>query len=99
MTFSGVVYVAFVIDVFSRRIVGWKADTTMTTSLLEMALWARQHDGLPVAEGQPLSATKRSRPATASTTPPPLTSSPAPPRPPWKDGGPPRCGSGTARSY
>ena len=53
MTFSGVVYVAFVIDVFSRRIVGWKADTTMKTPLvldtLEMALWAREHDGLPLA--------------------------------------------------
>jgi transposase InsO family protein len=42
MTWSGVVYVAFVIDAFSRRIVGWKADSTMKTSLvldtLEMAL-------------------------------------------------------------
>ena len=28
---SGTVYVAFTIDVFSRRIVGWKADTTMKT--------------------------------------------------------------------
>ena len=41
---SGVAYVAFAIDAFSRRIVGWKADTTMKTSLvldtLEMALWA-----------------------------------------------------------
>lgn len=51
MTWSGVVYVAFVIDVFSRRIVGWKADTNMRTELvldtLEMALWSRQRDGLP----------------------------------------------------
>jgi putative transposase len=55
MTWSGVVYVAFVIDAFSRRIVGWKADTTMKTSLvlhtLEMALWSRQRDGLPLAAG------------------------------------------------
>jgi hypothetical protein len=54
-TWSGVCYVAFVIDVFSRRIVGWKADRTMQTSLvldtLEMALWARDHAGLPVGEG------------------------------------------------
>jgi putative transposase len=54
MTWSGVVYVAFVIDAFSRRIVGWKADTTMKTSLvldtLEMALWSRQRDGIPLAE-------------------------------------------------
>ena len=55
MTWSGVVYVAFVIDVFSRRIVGWKADTTMKTSLvldtLEMALWTRDRAGLPVGAG------------------------------------------------
>jgi putative transposase len=54
-TWSGVCYVAFVIDVFSRRIVGWKADRTMQTSLvldtLEMALWARDHAGIPVGEG------------------------------------------------
>ncbi len=45
-TWSGVVYVAFIIDVFSRRIVGWKASTTMTTPLvldaLNMASWARR---------------------------------------------------------
>jgi putative transposase len=55
MTWSGVVYVAFVIDAFSRRIVGWKADTTMKTSLvldtLEMALWSRQRDGIALAAG------------------------------------------------
>jgi putative transposase len=55
MTFSGVVYVAFVIDAYSRRIVGWKADTTMKTSLvldtLEMALWTRQRDGVPLRRG------------------------------------------------
>ena len=54
-TWSGMVYVAFVIDVFSRRIVGWKADTTMRTSLvldtLEMALWTRERAGLPAGEG------------------------------------------------
>lgn len=44
-TWSGMVYVAFVIDVFSRRIVGWRAATSMTTKLvldaLEMAIWTR----------------------------------------------------------
>ena len=54
-TWSGTVYVAFTIDVFSRRIVGWKADTTMKTPLvldtLEMALWARDHHGQPVPQG------------------------------------------------
>jgi len=54
-TWSGVAYVAFAIDAFSRRIVGWKADSTMKTPLvldtLEMALWARDHQGQPVSEG------------------------------------------------
>ena len=44
-TWSGVVYVAFIIDVFSRRIVGWKAAPTMHASLvvdaLNMASWTR----------------------------------------------------------
>ncbi len=44
-TWSGMVYVAFVIDVFSRMIVGWQVSTSMTTDLvldtLEMAIWRR----------------------------------------------------------
>ena len=31
-TWSGTVYVAFVFEVLSRRIVGWRAATTMTTA-------------------------------------------------------------------
>jgi len=54
-TWSGVAYVAFAIDVFSRRIVGWKADRSMHTNLvldtLEMGLWARDHHGQPVSKG------------------------------------------------
>jgi putative transposase len=45
-TWSGVVYVAFVIDVFSRRIVGWKAARSMSAPLvvdaLNMAAWTRR---------------------------------------------------------
>jgi len=45
-TWSGIVYVSFVVDVFSRRIVGWKASRTMHTSLvldaLNMAAWTRR---------------------------------------------------------
>jgi putative transposase len=45
-TWSGVVYVAFVTDVFSRRIVGWKAARSMTarlvTDALNMAAWVRR---------------------------------------------------------
>ena len=44
-TWSGFVYVAFVIDVFSRWIVGWRVLKSMQTDLvldaLEQALWAR----------------------------------------------------------
>ncbi|WP_425572763.1 DDE-type integrase/transposase/recombinase, partial [Nocardioides hwasunensis] len=45
-TWAGTVYVAFIFDVFSRRIVGWRAATRMTTDLvldtLEHAIWTRQ---------------------------------------------------------
>jgi transposase InsO family protein len=44
-TWSGTVYVAFVIDCHSRRILGWRAATSMRTELvldaLEQALWTR----------------------------------------------------------
>jgi putative transposase len=46
---DGMVYVAFVIDAFSRRIIGWRAATQMTTPLvldaLEHAVWTRGRDG------------------------------------------------------
>ena len=49
-TWEGVVYVAFIIDVFSRMIVGWRAARSMTTDLvldcLEMAVWARSNAGI-----------------------------------------------------
>jgi putative transposase len=45
-TWAGFVYVAFVIDVFARRIVGWRASRSMHTELvldaLDQALHARQ---------------------------------------------------------
>jgi putative transposase len=37
-TWSGTVYVAFVIDVFARRIVGWRASTSMKTQFVLNAL-------------------------------------------------------------
>ena len=44
-TWAGVVFVAFVIDVFARRIVGWRVARSMHTDLvldaLEQALWSR----------------------------------------------------------
>jgi transposase InsO family protein len=45
-TWRGFVYVAFVIDAFSRRIVGWRASNSLRSDLaldaLEQALWERQ---------------------------------------------------------
>jgi transposase InsO family protein len=49
---SGFVYVAFIIDAFSRFIVGWQAAHSLRTDLaldaLEMAIWQRRGglDGL-----------------------------------------------------
>ena len=51
-TWSGFVYVAFVIDAFSRFLVGWQASRSLRTDLaldaLEMAIWRRHGvlDGL-----------------------------------------------------
>lgn len=48
-TWQGFVYVAFVIDVFSRMIVGWRASRSLRTDLaldaLDQALWARPASG------------------------------------------------------
>lgn len=48
-TWQGWLYVAFVIDVFARRIVGWRVSNSMTTDFvldaLEQALHARQPEG------------------------------------------------------
>ena len=45
-THSGWVYVAFIVDVFSRVVVGWQASRSLRTDLaldaLELALWARR---------------------------------------------------------
>ena len=44
-TWRGFVFVAFIVDVFSRRIVGWRASTSLRTDLvldaLEQAIYAR----------------------------------------------------------
>ncbi len=51
-TWAGFCYAAFIIDAFSRMIVGWRVATTLRATLaldaLEMAVWARQGglDGL-----------------------------------------------------
>jgi putative transposase len=49
-TWSGMVYVAFVIDAYARRILGWRASTSMRTELvldaIEQAIWTRQREGV-----------------------------------------------------
>ena len=49
-TWGGFVYVAFVIDVFARRIVGWRVSASMRTAFvldaLEQAIYARRGDAL-----------------------------------------------------
>jgi transposase InsO family protein len=48
-TWRGFVYVAFVVDAFSRRIVGWRASASLRSDLaldaLEQALYDRETDG------------------------------------------------------
>jgi len=48
-TWSGWVYVAFVIDAFARRIIGWRCGHGMSTQLvldaLEQAVWTRRRKG------------------------------------------------------
>lgn len=54
-TWEKLVYAAFVIDVFSRKIVGWRVADTMKTELVldafDMAIWSRDHEGTPAKEG------------------------------------------------
>lgn len=55
-TWSGFVYVAFILDVFAQRIVGWHAASDRRTDLvlipLRIALWDRGREGRPVEPGQ-----------------------------------------------
>ena len=48
-TFAGWVYAAFILDVYSRRVVGWQLSTSLRTDLaldaLSMGLWTRTHEG------------------------------------------------------
>ena len=54
-TWAGFVYVAFVVDVFAQRIVGWHAASDKRTDLvltpLRIAMWDRDRNGHPVEPG------------------------------------------------
>jgi putative transposase len=49
-TWSGFAYVAFVVDAYARRILGWRVASTMATSMvldaIEQAIWTRQQQGV-----------------------------------------------------
>ena len=65
-TWSGWCYVAFVIDAYARRILGWRCATTMTSQLvldaLEQAIWTRQREGTDLDRSD-----RASRPRSRST--------------------------------
>lgn len=55
-SWAGWVYVAFILDVYSQRIVAWHAQTTMHVELvmipLRIALWDRDRQGRPIQPKQ-----------------------------------------------
>ena len=52
---AGWVYVAFVIDAYARRILGWKASSSMTAELVlaavDQAIFTRKRNGVNSFEG------------------------------------------------
>jgi transposase InsO family protein len=54
-TWTGFVYVALVIDLYSRAVVGWSAAThkreEFVSEALKMAMWRREHTGRPRLPG------------------------------------------------
>ena len=80
-SWSGFVYVAFVIDAFSRMIVGWRASSTPRSDLaldaLDQALYARPESDRLVHHSDPLSPTNTSLSATPSAWPRPVSSRPS----------------------
>jgi transposase InsO family protein len=102
-TWAGFVYVAFVLDAFSRRILGWKAATSMRTELvldaLEMAIWTRQQAGISDLSGL-IHHTDAGSPGTPRSGSPNGSPRPAPPRPSGRSATPtrwPRPRSGYSR--
>jgi putative transposase len=68
-SWSGFVYVAFIVDAFSRFLVGWQASRSLRTDLaldaLEMASWRRQTrlEGLSITRtGRSISVDSLHRP-------------------------------------
>jgi transposase InsO family protein len=55
-TWTGFVYVAFILDVFAQKILAWHATTRKDVELamtpLQMAIWQRDREGHPIEHGQ-----------------------------------------------
>jgi putative transposase len=53
-TLSGLVYAAFVIDVFARHVMGWQLSTSLHANLaldaLEMGIWTRRRAGRDLSQ-------------------------------------------------
>jgi len=69
-TWQGFIYVSFVIDVFARRIVGWRVSSSMRTDFvldaLEQALYARRRSGTRAWSTTAIAGRNMCRFATAS---------------------------------
>jgi len=81
-TWAGFVYVAFVIDTFARRIVGWRASRTAHTDFVLDALEQALHDRRPVRQAGLVhhiatGAASTSPSATPSVSPKPASSRPS----------------------
>jgi putative transposase len=57
------VYVAFVLDLSSRRIVGWRVSASLRTDLaldaLEQGIWTRQREGRDLTGARPSQRPRR----------------------------------------
>jgi len=90
-TWTGTVYVAFVIDAYARRIIGWRAARSMTTALvldaLEHAFFTRTQEGVTDLSGliahnhagSPNTPRRTSRPPVAGCRSPSRWAGSAPP--------------------
>ena len=69
-TWQNWVYVAFVIDVFARRIVGWRVSRSMHTDFVLDALdWLKQASSLPSAARVTATIMRSPKPSMVSTKP------------------------------
>ncbi len=55
-SWSGFIYVAFIVDVSAQRIIAWHCQSTKTVDLvmipLRMAIWERDRQGHPTSAGE-----------------------------------------------